>query len=157
MIGTILPHVGPYGIFGVQLHDHPSHTEDQTDGPVSNAIFPLSPPSWTSFGMKSPFNLSLAHNAGCLNSLKSTNALSPSTISGRHLGSPSATEDLANEIRQSSSDNARTARSQTPRSASNSPNNRFLNVLMAWFRLSVASFRLRIIGAKELTFHLAVA
>jgi len=32
--GTILPHVGSYGILGVQLHDHPSHTEDQTDGPV---------------------------------------------------------------------------------------------------------------------------
>ena len=45
MTGTILPHVGSYGILGVQLHDHPSHTEDQTDGPVNNAIFPLSPPS----------------------------------------------------------------------------------------------------------------
>ena len=107
--------------------------------------------------MKSPFNLSLAHKAGCLNSLKSTNAVSPSTIFGLHFGSPSATEDLANEIKQSSSDNARTARSQTPRSASNSANNRFLNVLMAWFRLSVASFKLRIVGARELTFHLVTA
>lgn len=114
---------------------------------------PLSPPSLMLFGMKSPLSLSLTQRAGCLSSSNSISALSPSTNSGLHMGSPRATEDLAKENRQSSSDETRTARNQTLRSVSNSAYSRFLKVLIACFRFSLASFRLRTSFASAGTFQ----
>lgn len=66
--------------------------------PVSNMMPDASPPSFTSFGMKSSFK----HSAGCRNALKSTNASSDSTNSGRQEGSPIAREAFARLNRQSS-------------------------------------------------------
>jgi len=122
------------------------------DPPVSKAILPASPPSFTSFGMNA-FKCVLKHNVGCLNSWKSTHAASPSTNSGLHAGSPIALEAFAKLNKQSSSANTLTVRSHIARSASNSANRRYLKALMAVLRFSRASLRRRIVGWRGPTSH----
>ena len=116
-------------------------------GPVSSAILPTSLPNFTSFGMKSLFVRNAI--AGCLNSSKFSHADSPSTNSGLHAGSPSAMDALAKLNKQSSSANTRTARNHTPRSLSNSSKSLNLKLLTIALRVSRASFKLRIVLARE--------
>lgn len=110
--------------------------------PVSNTIFPTSPPSLTSFGIKF-FNVVLMQRVGCLSSWKSSTASSPSTKVGLQDGSPSAADDFAKLNRQSSSAKTLIARSHRARSTSNSLYSRNLKALMAAVRFSWASFNCR--------------
>ena len=123
---------------------------------VRSATLATSPPSFTSFGMKLSERKPIV---GCLRSSKSRKAHSPSpsTNSGRHAGSPIASELLAKLKRQSSSASVLTARNQTSRSLSNSAKTRSLKFLMAAFRVSRASFRSRIFLERSGTVHRATA
>jgi hypothetical protein len=76
---------------------------------------------------------------GCLSSLNSIIESQSSTNSGRHDGSPIATDDLAKLMRQSSSAKTLMARNHKERSVSNSEKTRDLKFFMAVFRFSCAS------------------
>lgn len=91
-------------------------------GPVSRVCRGTVLPSWTSFEMKSDRK----HNAGCRRSLKSINASSLSTSTGRHLGSSISADDLARESRQSSSAKILSRTTQNDKYGTWTPSKRFL-------------------------------
>lgn len=119
---------------------------------MSNAIFPTSPPNFTSLGMND-LRFALTLKVGCLNSWKSTHAASPSTNSGLHDGSPMAVEAFAKLNKQSNSAKTLMTRSQTARSVSNSANKRNLKALIAALRFSRASFSSRTLLCSDRTTH----
>ena len=108
--------------------------------PVNRSMLAESPPSFTSFGIKS-FTAVTIH--GCRSSSNSMMLLSSSTNTGRQLGVPRLAEARARLTRQSSWATILTAPSQIGYFSSNRAKNRPATLLTIWPWVSCASCKAR--------------